>query len=442
LDQKIFKGFPMIKPHRSVGRYCSRSFVFSLLLVALGALLLTQASPALDDTPYTLAGYITASRSPGTFEINMQRVAITRGTVFKLIGDGQTVNRGMPLRDEMRVGTYVEVMGRLSYLTMTLTADSVSIWDDWNKKLSAMGVIVRVVSTGAEPVFQVDGYRVRIAHNTKTIFGEGLGTLDDVGTNTWLRFQGRRGKDGVVEATKAIFLPARLDKTKTAGEQKTEIQNGKVKLGKSGGWHAIVTDTAMQERIVRVGMRVLPQYQQKLADDDPSKIHIQFYAVDAAKVHSEMSSADGTILVPKQVLERLKSDDQLAAVMADGVAFQLQQQAVRMQGRNWTQLGVEVAAEAAWASVLPFSGVIAVLGPVLGESSPEQQLLEEQRGRIALSLMADAGYDPWQAPEAWRLLEPNRLPRDVSSLPYPDRTGYQMNILSLQYVRANGASAN
>ena len=71
--------------------------------------------------------------------------------------------------------------------------------------------------------------------------------------------------------------------------------------------------------------------------------------------------------------------------------------------------------------VLPFSGVIAVMGPVFGESSPEQQLLEEQRGRIALSLMADAGYDPWQAPEAWRLMQPKRLPGDVSALPYPDR---------------------
>ena len=93
----------MISPHRSVGRFCPRSFVFSSLLVALGALLLTQPTSAMDDTPYTLDGYITASRSPGTFEINRQRVAITRATVFKVIGNGQTVNRAMPLPDEMRV---------------------------------------------------------------------------------------------------------------------------------------------------------------------------------------------------------------------------------------------------------------------------------------------------------------------------------------------------
>jgi hypothetical protein len=30
--------------------------------------------------------------------------------------------------------------------------------------------------------------------------------------------------------------------------------------------------------------------------------------------------------------------------------------------------------------------------------------------------MDDAGYDPWQAPEAWRLLAPKELPVDIHSL--------------------------
>jgi hypothetical protein len=59
--------------------------------------------------------------------------------------------------------------------------------------------------------------------------------------------------------------------------------------------------------------------------------------------------------------------------------------------------------------------------------------MEEQRGRVALSLMEDAGYDPWQAPEAWRLLEPKKLPADLNSLKYPNRSGYQLGILNLQY---------
>jgi hypothetical protein len=75
--------------------------------------------------------------------------------------------------------------------------------------------------------------------------------------------------------------------------------------------------------------------------------------------------------------------------------------------------------------------------------------LNEQRWRVALQLMSDAGYDPWQAPEAWRLAAPGKLPADTSTLKYPDRSGYQFAILNLTYkkpaptnVTEGGSTAN
>ena len=59
--------------------------------------------------------------------------------------------------------------------------------------------------------------------------------------------------------------------------------------------------------------------------------------------------------------------------------------------------------------------------------------MREQRGRVALSLVAVGGFDPWQAPEAWRLLSPKHLPSDTNSLKYSDLSGYQLGILNLQY---------
>jgi hypothetical protein len=57
--------------------------------------------------------------------------------------------------------------------------------------------------------------------------------------------------------------------------------------------------------------------------------------------------------------------------------------------------------------------------------------MQEQAGRIALTLMADAGYDPQQAPEAWRLLASKKSPKDLSALQYPSRAEYQLGILRL-----------
>jgi hypothetical protein len=112
--------------------------------------------------------------------------------------------------------------------------------------------------------------------------------------------------------------------------------------------------------------------------------------------------------------------------MADGVAYNMQQQSARLI-TEWRELyGAEIAASAAAS----FAGSMAV-DELVGRKIETQ--MQEQRGRIALALLADAGYDPWQAPEAWRLLAPKHLPKDLDSLKYPNQSGYLLGILNLQY---------
>jgi hypothetical protein len=61
--------------------------------------------------------------------------------------------------------------------------------------------------------------------------------------------------------------------------------------------------------------------------------------------------------------------------------------------------------------------------------------MEDDRGRVALGLLADAGYDPWQAPEAWRLLAPKELPANTAKLKDPARSAYLKEILGLEYKK-------
>jgi hypothetical protein len=159
-------------------------------------------------------------------------------------------------------------------------------------------------------------------------------------------------------------------------------------------------------------------------------MHIRFYAVDDAKSRSEICSFEGLVLVPSQLVERLKNDDQLAAVLADGVAFNLQRQAARAIVLNRALLGADIAADVAGVLV-PGLGLAGLIGAEAGTKAVIS--MEEQRGRVALALMADAGYDLREAPEAWRLMAPRHLPNDLNSLKYPTLSGYQLSILSLQY---------
>ena len=213
-------------------------------------------------------GYITALHLPAGFDVNGQHVVLQPDTGYGLEKDKQT-SSGSPLRDAVEVGAYVFVLGSFDNRTKTATARTVLLRDDWDRKLIGLGVIDRVVFAGPEPVFQADGYRIRITHSTETAFHGEVKTLADVGTNTWLRYEGRRDKDGALLASKAGFLPGKTIKIKAvAGVESVDMQleepdlaghkDGRVKIAWMSGWRKIPADRDLQERIKRVGLSVIP----------------------------------------------------------------------------------------------------------------------------------------------------------------------------------------
>lgn len=426
----------------------------SMVLAIAG--LFSQAVTAQQMRGLAVEGYITAVYSPTSFGVNQVRVNLRPETTFGLIGEKATQTGGS-LLDAVQVGTYVQVVGKVKGKPKIATANSVFVDDSWNNKLSGTGVIDKVISPWPEPVYQADGYRVRITSATEIEFAEGLKTLADVGTNNWLRYEGKRDKDGVLVAAKAKFIPGKptkvraipgfevntlkvlpVDPERNPGGFPISLNSAgtlsvkdKVKIGTFARWHAVEDDKSLQERVQRVGMRLIPEYQRQMADDNPSKIHFGFYAIDDKKSRWAKVTLEGLILVPKPVVERLNNDDQLAAILADGVAFDLQRQLARLVADSRMLLGAAALSGVAdvfipGVSLISYVGADAAAGKIVRDTLAE-------RARVALSLLADAGYDPWQAPEAWRLMAPKHLPGDTDSLPYGCYAGYQLSILSLQY---------
>jgi hypothetical protein len=198
----------------------------------------------------------------------------------------------------------------------------------------------------------------------------------------------------------------------------------------------------MQARILRIGQALIPAYQKQLPDTDPSKINFRFYAIDDNKTRADIFCNVGLVLIPIQVVARLENDDQVAAVLADGVAYQMQIQSAQLISQNRALFGAELATAMATSFIPGASVGVSVAGGVVAH---ERNLrMEEQRGRIALGLMADAGNDPHQAPEAWRRLWQKDPPKDTDPVKYPDRSGYLLGILNLQYSPslANASGSN
>lgn len=326
-----------------------------------------------------------------------------------------------------------------------------------DEQLSGLAVIVKVASIAGDPLFDADGYRIRVQPGTVTAFSGSLNTLVDVVPGTWIHFDGARDNTGVILARRAEFFPPGTRKSLTAmgptkAKQAPDYQpvtrdslldaNGrlvnphtKVRLSDAGGpcgWHRVPADPPLQERVERIGIGLVPAFQKQLPHGSPSRIPFRFYVVADGKVRSAFTCNFGLVLVPRNVVERLQNDDQLAAVLADPVAFNLQRQLVTTSALDLVADGAEIAATIS----LP-AGYIAgeaIEGIVDHETEVR---LQREIARIALQLLAESGYDPWQAPEAWRLLSPKEAPQDVRSVAYTPEGNYQLSILKLQYSGDN-----
>jgi hypothetical protein len=282
-----------------------------------------------------------------------------------------------------------------------------------------------------------------------------LKSLGDVKPGIWIRFEGSRDETGVLLASKVEFFPPGSRKSFTAmGPRKSKLpldyqpvtrdglldadgnfvpSHTKVRYSDAGGpcgWHRVPADPRLQERVERIGMRLVPAFQKQLPPDSPSRIPFRFYVVADDKVRSVFACNVGLVLVPKNVVNRLQNEDQLAAVVADGVAFNLQRQLVTTSTLDLLADGSEIATFFLGGPVA--GGVVA---EIVGHEMEVR--LQREIGRIALQLVADAGFDPWEAPEAWRLLAPKDLPQDIRSLKYTSEGKYQLSILKLQYSRDN-----
>ena len=386
-------------------------------------------------------GYVTGLHLPDSIDVNGQRVVLQPSTSYGLKKD-KTTEINSPLRSELKLGAYVWVSGKYEY--QNSIASTVRFREDWNQKLEGFGPIDKVITWGVEPVLLADGYPVRISSTAAKSFHGDAQRLDGISANTWLHYKAERGPDRILAVSIADFVTVKPKPVKVVnGVEDFKLQfeapdllahkDGQVMLGVVGKWYPIPADRTLQERVSRVGFSLVPPLQRALADDDPGKIKFRFYAVEDPKLRGIFCSPrGGVILIPKHLVERLQNDSQLAAPLAYAVAAVLQRQGMgnlmeqgRMIRDEAGTVGIYLVSPLALAVALDFAGAL-----------PDHQvatILEEQRGRLALSLMSDAGYDPWQAPEAIRLLAPKNLPNDLNSLKYPDLSGYLLGVLNLQY---------
>jgi hypothetical protein len=394
--------------------------------------------------PPVVTGYISAVHMPGGFDMNDVHVVMSSRTGVGYIGD-KIIQSDTPLRAELRPGAFVLVTGDYDEHARTATAVTVFLLNERTRTRAGAGLILGVVTPGPEPVYRVDGYLIHVNLKILRWSNYNLQRLLDVGPNSILEYKGKIGADGIIEATWAQFARI-VDKPDVLSSQNNAASDSPAHTNERAHsptpnedklqmWHAIPPDQQLQQRVARIGMSLVPASLCEETGNHLSKIDYSFYVVDDEKMRDGYAIFDKhVILIPKQTAERLQNDSQLAAVLAEGIAQTLQMREITKGKVTEYTAGAAVSGVVIALTPLAVVGYATVLIPAKYRDAPVQQMpYQDQRDRIALGLMADAGYDPHQAPETWRLLAAGHPAPDSQPLPYPLRSEYQLSVLNIMY---------
>jgi hypothetical protein len=421
----------------------TRRYTFAMKNMALVLLLGLAGVPGAvsqqQEDP-VIEGYVTRVASSSDFDVNGYRVlcgAGTQSTVGQLQSKETLSNQGCP-EDRPYLGEPTKIFGSLKKKEHAVQADRIEAQPVIRGEITGSAVIDGLPAqdsagtrTGSLMV-RADGYRILISGRTAITWYPPLNSLDGAEAGNWIEYKGKQRADGVVEAESVKLGPnfvsddeeqlrkkQDFDPSTTPGDAKQSMI--KTAFGYTDPRRIpLFKDPAMQARISEIGNKLIPAYQRALPEANPAKIHFRFELVDEKSWHDALTLSSGIIFVPRQVVERMQNDSQLATVLADNMACTLERQQYRF-GEIQNELGATGLGAEAIGSVVPGVGLI---GTAAGIAQMEiQTKAEEQSGRVSLGLLRDAGYDIDQAPVAWWLLAPKK-PEPTSRTPVPQRAAY------------------
>ena len=387
-----------------------------------------QAPPAAD-------GFITRVVSASDFDVDGLRIVSTPRTHFNSEASGRIAPA--KVTEKLFLGEPIKIYGKLDKKTRTLTATDISVDRYDLPKLSGTGIVDRLLPPGsayASPsdlLLRADGYCIRIAATTKSTFHPPLTSLTDVGTNVWIKYSGKLATDSCILADSALFTQNTIHKNEDQLRKDNEYDPAAIDpdaeqrqislllLGRDPRQIPPAQDTALQQRVERIGSTLIPAYQRALRETDETRIHFRFQVVDQSDLDDTLALPSGIILIPAQLVARLQNDDQLAAILADSIARTLEKQALRTRPSHHRV----VAAAAAGVALGPVWMIPAAVAAGAHDLNAIDVRFQQQSARVSLCLLHDAGYKLEEAPHAWWLLAPSDS-ADLARISIPWRALY------------------
>lgn len=397
----------------------SRHTVWRVLWCA--AILLISICPCLAaKKEVVVRGFVGHISSSSQFKVDEHTIITDNKTRFDFMRGEGRVSRLFAI-SSIHPGLEVEVTGELDK-SGALVASTVFAVPS-TMKVRGTALIERtpsVTKNGAtwEGVIFADGRRVKLDADTKIDFvpndsesksptGKSkLTSLDQVGPNVWITYQGLLSSGIHVDAERVAFLrnETEVEEKKLRDQDEPTITEPDYATGTTGKIIvrslpplSLVPSKAWQQKVNEVGLSLVPEFQKALPASDLTRINFRFFVVDGLKGTTSASS-NGVALVASEVLPLLQNESQLAGILASSVVSAIQEQEYHGKTRrdvnkalSWTALGGSVAS----FFVPEMSLVSSALSVGNGKAwSNYTHTLERQEARLALEYVYNAGYDP------------------------------------------------
>ena len=132
-----------------------------------------------------------------------------------------------------------------------------------------------------------------------------LQSLDEIGPNTFMSYEGYREDDGSIFALRLEFTRNELLRSeynlkmtlipRVKEPNYEKLKPGVLSISRVGTFRLVPSEEA-QAYVRRIGESLIPSYQRSLADDDPNKIHFRFYLVKGRHINA-FALPNGIIVV-------------------------------------------------------------------------------------------------------------------------------------------------
>lgn len=389
-------------------------------------------------------GYVTAVHSQNSFEIDDYRINRDSSLTLEFEREDSEEADAEPVRD-VRVGTEMEIKGEYDSETHELHAKSIKVMPSELKKVKRTALVETVPEIQNRGTYwqgrvRLDGQNLIVDERTKLTIVPNksqkraqkeaakaakkatkadnqtpseafvLTRIDDVHKNMFASYEGIREVDGTIRALKLEFKDNELTSSETklwkslAPKVKAfkSEKPGELRIGSVGKFKT-VPNNDVQQYVRRLGESLIPANQKELAPGDPNRIPFQFFVVEN-KVPNAFACANGTVVVHSGLFRSVENEAQLAFVIGHEIAHATQEHTIRqMEFHKKKRIGLAIGA--AFAGAYGAYNVRDLLNLVNAAIvNGYSRHLENQSDRLGMQYMLATGYDPREAPRAWKAM--------------------------------------